>query len=150
MNSPKIQFIVGLFVIAGLIAVVYLSVQIGGTRLIRGETYSLSARFTNVNGLHTGSNVTVAGVRIGRVTQITLDTDDMVAIVEFRVPADVKLDDDTIAAIRSSGIIGEKFISLQPGGSGMYLQPGDMIIDTSSTIDLEDLIARFAFGSVDD
>ncbi len=150
MNSPKIQFIVGLFVIAGLAAVIYLSIRIGGVNLIRGETYSLSARFTNASGLHTGSNVTLAGVRIGQVTRITLDPEDMVAMVEFRIPADLKLDDDTIAAIRSSGIIGEKFITLQPGGSGMYLEPGDVIIDTSSSIDLEDLIARFAFGSVDD
>lgn len=150
MTSSKLQFIVGLFVLVGLAAVIYLSLQIGGIRFNYGDTYSLSARFTTAAGLNVGSRVTIAGVRVGEVTDVNIDTRDMVAIVDFRVPSHLQLDDDTVAGIRSSGIIGDKFLALQPGGSGMYLEPGDMIIDTSPAIDLEDLIARFAFGSVDD
>jgi phospholipid/cholesterol/gamma-HCH transport system substrate-binding protein len=149
MNSRKIEFAVGLFVLAGLTAMAYLAIRIGGGRLVAPDTYQLTARFTNASGLKVGSSVRVAGVAIGDVTSVTLKPDDMVALVSFRVPTTLKLDDDTVAGINSSGLIGEKFISLKPGGSGAALKPGALIIDTESSVDLEDVIARFAFGSVD-
>lgn len=149
MNSRTVELSVGIFVLIGLAAVAYLTLRIGGGRVANGDTYSLDARFTNASGLKTGSSVRVAGVTIGNVTAVRLNYDDMVAIVSFRLPKDLKLDDDTVAAIKSAGLIGEKFISLKPGGSGLPLKPGSMIVDTESSIDLEDIIARFAFGTVD-
>lgn len=149
MNSRKIEIAVGLFVLTGLAAVVFLALRIGGGRLGAPDAYQLTARFTNASGLKVGSSVRVAGVAIGDVTDVTLKRDDMVALVSFRVPATLKLDDDTVAGIKSSGLIGEKFISLKPGASGTALKAGALIIDTESSVDLEDIISRFAFGAVD-
>lgn len=149
MNSRNLEISVGVFVLIGLAAVAYLTLRIGGGRVSAGDTYLLTARFTNASGLKTGSSVRVAGVTIGGVTSVTLKYDEMVAMVTFRVPKALALDDDTVAAIKSAGLIGEKFISLKPGGSGTPLKAGATIVDTESSVDLEDIIARFAFGSVD-
>ncbi len=149
MNPRKIEISVGVFVLIGLAAVAYLTLRIGGGKVATGDTYSLTARFTNASGLKTGSSVRVSGVTVGDVTQVRLKYDDMVAMVTFRLPKDLKLDDDTVAAIKSAGLIGEKFLALKPGGSGTPLKPGATIVDTESSVDLEDIIARFAFGSVD-
>jgi phospholipid/cholesterol/gamma-HCH transport system substrate-binding protein len=149
MNSRPIEFAVGLFVLLGLAAMAYLAIRIGGGQFIAPDTYELTARFNNASGLKKGSSIRIAGVAIGAVTSVALKPDDMVALVSFRVPANLKLDDDTVAAIKSSGLIGEKFIALKPGGSGKALKPAALIIDTESSVDLEDIISRFAFGSVD-
>ena len=148
MNSRRLEFAVGLFVLIGFAAVAYLAIRIGGGRLVAPDTYQLTARFTNASGLKKGSSVRIAGVAIGAVTSVTLKPDDMVALVSFHVPANLKLDDDTVAAVKSAGLIGEKFISLKPGGSGTALKPAAIILDTESSVDLEDIISRFAFGSV--
>lgn len=150
MNSRQIELGVGLFVILGIAAIAYLAIRVGGGRLVAPDTYTLTARFTNASGLKSGSSVRIAGVTIGDVTKVGLKQDEMVALVTFRVPSSLKLDDDTVASIKSAGLIGEKFISLKPGGSGAALKPGALIVDTQSSVDLEDIISRFAFGSVGD
>jgi phospholipid/cholesterol/gamma-HCH transport system substrate-binding protein len=149
MNSRRIEFAVGLFVLIGLAAVAYLAIRIGSGQLVSASSYELTARFTNAGGVKVGSSVRIAGVAVGDVTRVTLKPDDMVALVSFRIPTTLQLADDTVAAIKSSGLIGEKFIALKPGGSGMMLKPAAVIIDTEASVDLEDIIARFAFGSVD-
>lgn len=149
MNSRRLEFAVGLFVLLGLAAVAYLAIRIGGGRFMGPSSYELSARFTNAGGVKVGSSVRIAGVAVGDVTRVTLKPDDMVALVSFQVPVTLQLGDDTVAAIKSSGLIGEKFIALKPGGSGTMLKPAAIIIDTEASVDLEDIIARFAFGSVD-
>lgn len=149
MNSRKLEFVVGLFVLTGLAAVIFLAVRIGGGRLVTGDSYELRARFTNASGLKKGSSVNLAGVTVGEVVRIDLDRRSFVAVATLRLPADLRLDDDSTAAIKSAGLIGEKFLSLKPGASGVQLQPGELIVDTESSVDLEDLISRFAFGSVD-
>src|SRR5687768_12844512 len=148
-NSRKIEFTVGIFVTVGVLAVAFLAVSVGNGRLSMPNTSLFSARFTNVNGLKTGSTVRIAGVTVGEVKTIELKPADLTALVTFRLESSLKLDDDTVAAIRSSGLLGDKFIALKPGASGTALKPGALIVDTESTVDLEDLIARFAFGSVD-
>ena len=149
MNSKKLELTVGVFVLIGLIAILYLALQVGSNRWA-GEHYSLYARFLNAGGLNEGSSVQIAGVKVGTVGGITLNRDQMVAMVELKLPADLVLDDDTIASIKSTGLIGDKFLSLNPGGSGLPLEPGEVIVDTESAIDIEDLISRFAFGSIGD
>ena len=150
MNTQKIRISVGLFVLVGLAALAFLAVSMGKGRLALPETTRpIVARFTNAGGLKAGSTVQIAGVPVGEVKKITLKPDDMSALVLFRVESSLKLDDDTIAAIHSQGLLGEKFIALKPGSSGTPLKPGDVIVDTQSTVDLEDLIAKFAFGSTD-
>jgi len=151
MNSQRIKILVGLFVLIGLVALAFLAVSMGGGRLALPEAHRkmLVARFTNANGLKTGSTVAIAGVPVGEVKKISLKPDDMSALVTFGVDSSLKLDDDTVAAIHSAGLLGEKFIALKPGASGTELKAGAMIVDTQSTVDLEDLIAKFAFGSTD-
>lgn len=149
MNRARIEIFAGLFVLAGLVVVTYLAVSLGGLRLKQPATYELEARFRSVSGLNVGNAVRIAGVTIGEVTAIRLDREQMVAMVTFRIPADVLLDDDTIAAIRTNGLIGDKVVSLRPGGSGIPLEAGDLIVDTESAIDIEGLISKFAFGEVE-
>ena len=149
MNSKKLELTVGAFVLIGLVAILYLALQVGSNRWA-GEHYSLYARFLNAGGLNEGSSVQIAGVKVGTIGSITLNREQMVAMVELKLPADLTLDDDTIASIKSTGLIGDKFLSLNPGGSGLPLEPGEVIVDTESAVDIEDLISRFAFGSIDD
>jgi phospholipid/cholesterol/gamma-HCH transport system substrate-binding protein len=149
MNTHKIEFSVGLFVLVGLVTLGVLAVSVGDGRLPRTGARLLMARFTNASGLKTGSPVRIAGVTVGEVRKISLKPDDMSALVTFQVESDFKLSDDTVASIRSAGLLGDKFIALKPGSSALDLKAGAVIVDTESTIDLEDIIARFAFGSVD-
>ena len=150
MNNRKMEFGVGLFVLVGLAAVLYLAVSIGGMRFFGGDRYTLEARFSNVAGLNSGSRVDIAGVRVGTVRDIRLNYEQFVAIVTIELPTKIQLDEDTIASIKTAGLIGDRYISLSPGGSGIPLEPGDMIVDTESAIDIEGLISRFAFGSIDE
>ncbi len=149
MNSKKVELIVGTFVLVGLVAILYLALQVGSNRW-SGDHYSLHARFLNAGGLNEGSSVQIAGVKVGTVGSITLNKEQMVAMVELKLPTDLVLDDDTIASIKSTGLIGDKFLALNPGGSGIPLEAGEVIVDTESAVDIEDLISRFAFGSIEE
>jgi phospholipid/cholesterol/gamma-HCH transport system substrate-binding protein len=148
MNRARIEFLAGLFVLIGLGALVYLAVSLGGLKLKANASYEIEARFSDIGGLTPGSPVKIAGVPIGEVADIRLDYESMVAIVTMRLPADLSLYDDTIAAVRTNGLIGDKVIVLRPGGSGIPLEPGDLIVDTESAVDIEGLISKFAFGEV--
>ena len=149
MKPSRIELTVGVFVTAGLVAIGYLALKIGAGALIGADTYDLQARFTNSGGLNPGSSVIVAGVPVGRVTEITLNQKDFSALVTLRVDRALQLPTDTIASIKSTGLIGEKYLALAPGGEEAMLAPGTLITDTESAVDLESLISRFAFGSVD-
>ncbi len=149
MKQPKLELVVGIFVLAGLIAVAYLALKIGAGSLVGSETYSVRARFTNSGGLTSGSNVLVAGVPIGRVGAITLNPADFSALVELKLEKVVKLPTDTIASIKTSGLIGDKYVGLSPGSDTAFLAPGATITDTEAALDIESLISRFAFGNVE-
>jgi phospholipid/cholesterol/gamma-HCH transport system substrate-binding protein len=95
-----------------------------------------------------GSRIEIAGVRVGTVKDIVLD-ERFFAIVTLELPNAIQLDDDTIASVKTAGLIGDRFIELDPGGSGFQLEPGDMIVDTESALDIESLISRFALGGID-
>lgn len=143
------EFVAGIFVLAGLAVITYLAVSLGGATLLGSDTYTLTARFTNVSGVQEGTPIKVAGVRVGKVTAIELDTEKFYALVTLQLQGNLSFDDDTIAAVRTNGLIGDRFIALLPGGSGFPLEPGDLIVDTESAVDIENLISRFAFGDVD-
>lgn len=149
MKQSRLELIVGVFMLVGLAAVTYLALKIGAGTLVGGDTYALKARFTNSGGLNPGSNVIVAGVPVGRVEAVSLNPADYSAVVEFSVRKDVKLPVDSIASIKTTGLIGDKFLALAPGGDAAFLAAGALITDTESTVDLESLISRFAFGNVD-
>lgn len=149
-QQSKLELVVGVFVLVGLAAVAYLALRIGAGALVGGDTYALEARFTNSGGLNPGSNVVVAGVPVGRIDAVRLNPADFSSVVRFSVRKDVKLPVDTIASIKTTGLIGDKFLALAPGAESEYLAPGALITDTESTVDLESLISRFAFGNVND
>ena len=148
MKKSSTDLIVGIFVLVGILCVGYLTVKLGKMELIGGNYYSLFARFQSASGLKPGASVEIAGVPVGRVDAITLDKKRMAAQVELRIRKDVQLSDDVIAAIKTSGLIGDKFIKLSPGGSDEILKPGGMITETQSAIDLEELISKYVFGSI--
>jgi phospholipid/cholesterol/gamma-HCH transport system substrate-binding protein len=147
VKYTRLDLAVGTFVLAGIAALAWLALKIGGGALVGGETFTVRARFTNLGGLAPGASVLISGVSVGRVDKVELD-DRYAAVATLRVRKDVALPVDTMAAIRSSGLIGEKFVSLSPGADELMLEPGALITDTESAVDLESLISRFAFGGV--
>jgi phospholipid/cholesterol/gamma-HCH transport system substrate-binding protein len=149
MKNRTIEFLVGCFVLLGLVAVLYLAIQVGSARFFGGDSYTLEARFSSASGVNAGSRVEIAGVRIGTVKQVVL-SENYYAIVTLDLPNHIQLDDDTIASVKTAGLIGDRFIDLSPGGSGFPLEPGDMIVDTESALDIESLISRFALGGIDE
>ena len=148
MKSSKIEYLVGLFVLLGLAAVTWLTVQVGAGSLLGGPTYVVEARFTNAGGLNVGSSVLVAGVTVGRVESIRMDAQDYSAIATLRVMEGLKLPTDSMASIKTTGLIGDKYVSLSPGADETYLEPGARITMTESSVDLESLIGKMAFGGV--
>ena len=121
--------------------------RIGKSEFIGKKTYELNAVFNNLSGVSENARVEIAGVRVGSVETIELN-EDFQAMVTLKLPEHLKLDDDTIAAVKTSGLIGDRFIELLPGGSEIQLEPGDLIFDTQSAIDLESLISKFGFGNL--
>lgn len=148
MKKVSAELIVGLFLIAGFLVFAYISMQFGEFAwLTRGNRYTLEAEFQNVAGLKEGAVVTIAGVQVGKVEKISL-TDDFRALVSLYLPDDVKVTEDAIASIKTQGIIGDKYVRISQGGSMDYLKEGDLIFDTESAVDLEELVSKFVFGEV--
>jgi phospholipid/cholesterol/gamma-HCH transport system substrate-binding protein len=140
---------VGVFVLIGLISVAYLTIKLGKMEWFGDDYYVLDARFGSVSGLKTGAQVDMAGVEIGQVDGIRLDNQRQVAIVRLKIKKDVILTDDVIASVKTSGLIGDKFIKLTPGGSDRILKSGDMIIETESALDIEELVSKYVFGDAE-
>ncbi len=148
MKRQSFELSVGVFVLAGIIAVAYLAVNLGELDIFGKQYYNLKARFQSVSGLNVGARVEVSGVGVGKVTAIDLDLKSMAALVTFKVIKELEVTDDTIASIRTSGLIGDKYIKLSPGGSEEVLAEGDIITETESAIDIEELIGKYVFGGV--
>ena len=142
------ESIVGVFVVLGLVCVSYLTIKLGRMEVFDSSGYTVTARFSSVTGLRTGANVEIAGVPVGRVTSIRLDPQTFMADVDLRINDGVNLSDDVVASVKTSGLIGDKYISLAPGGSDTPLKNGDTITDTEPTLDLEALIGKVVFGGV--
>lgn len=150
MNSKKVDFSVGLFVLVGLLAIAYMAIQIGGSRFLGSDSKTVTAIFQNIGGLSSGSNITIAGVKIGTVGSIELNPETLRAEVELLINDDIELFEDATASIKTNGLIGDKYIAIYPGTpmEGFELSEGGPIVDTESALDIESLISRFAFGSV--
>ena len=139
---------VGFFVLLGIACLAYLTIRLGRMEVFNSEGYTVSASFNSVSGLRAGAEVEIAGVRVGRVKSIRLDDTQPRAVVELLLNKDVHLTDDVIASVKTSGLIGDKYINLEPGGSGTELKNGDEITDTESAVDIESLISKYVFGKV--
>ncbi len=147
MNKISIELVTGIFVIIGILAFTWLAVSVAGATFSEQPGYSLTARFTSISGLREGAIVEGAGVRIGTVTDIGFDPEAFEAIVTLRVNEGVPVQEDAIAAIRTQGIIGEKYINIIPGGFEELLSDGDEIYETESAISLEELVSKYIFSS---
>jgi phospholipid/cholesterol/gamma-HCH transport system substrate-binding protein len=144
------ETLVGLFVSAGLIALFFLAMSVSNLReSANQEGYVINAHFSNIGGLKVRSPITISGVRIGRVSNITLDQGAYDALVELRIDQGVALPDDTAASIFTAGLLGEQYIGLDPGGSEDLLQDGDEMELTQSAVILEKLISKFLFSKAE-
>ncbi len=143
-----IELTAGIFVFISLLCVGYLTIKLGKMELIGSKYYPIKARFSRITGLKTGNEVRISGVEVGRVKDIILNPKDFSAIVVMEIRKDIKLSDDSIASIKTNGLIGDKYISISPGGSDIYLSPGDMIVDTEPPVDFEELVSKYVFGNV--
>ncbi len=148
MNKTSIETAVGLFFFTGLLCVGYLTIKLGKMEIIGDEYYHLEAQFESVTGLKVGSRVEMAGVPVGKVEAISLEPTRQMASVRLKIQGHVELTDDVIASVKTAGLIGDKYIKLVPGGSDVPLQNGDMITETESALDLEELISKYVFGGV--
>ncbi len=149
MKNTKLELSVGLFVLLGIAAIIYLAIQVGTGSLLSGDTYLIESRFANTGGLHSGSSVLVSGVTVGRVEGIRIEPSDYSAIVTLRVLSGLRLPTDSMASIKTSGLIGDKYVALSPGADDTYMKSGARITMTESAVDLESLIGKMAFGAVD-
>ena len=147
MKKTNLEIIVGSFLLAGFISFSWLAVKMGDIDPFANETYPVTARFTSISGLKEGSTIELAGVVVGKVSRIELDAGEYEAVVHLNIDKAVELTDDSIASIRTSGIIGDKFIKLTPGGSDILLEAGDEIDETESAISLEELVSKYIFES---
>ena len=136
--SRTTQFIVGIFAILGIIALAILSISLGKISLLPTPGYTLYANFNDISGLKTGDQVQMAGVQVGKVVQIGLK--DNRAQVALRVDDGVPIDADAIASVMTSGIIGDKYVSIQLGPSDKLLKDGDTIMNTQDAFNLETAI----------
>jgi phospholipid/cholesterol/gamma-HCH transport system substrate-binding protein len=146
MDRSRVNIVVGLFVILGIVALGYLSIQLGQVSFLGGRGYAVTVDFPSVGGLKAGSAVEIAGVEIGRVESIGLA--DYQARVTLRVHSGVKLQEDVIASIKTKGLIGEKYIRISPGGSEKIIQPNGRIREVEAPVDFEELLSKYIFGKV--
>jgi phospholipid/cholesterol/gamma-HCH transport system substrate-binding protein len=148
MKKYAMETAVGIFVILGLILIGYMTVKLGHVTFFGDDSYMLSARFSTVTGLRSGNPVYILGIEVGRVERIFMDQEDQKAAVEMKIKKDVKIYDDAIASIKTEGLIGDKYLSIDPGGGGDLLKNKGVIIETQSPVDIGDLIGKYAFGEV--
>ena len=146
MRRSALDVTVGVFLLIGILALGWLSVRLGRVDLFSSPGYVVFADFPSVGGLKAGSSVEIAGVEIGRVDRITLS--DYQARVAMTIRGDVKLQEDTIASIKTRGLIGEKFIKINPGGSEKVIKPNGKITEVEPPVDIEELISKYVFGKV--
>ncbi len=148
MKKYAMETTVGIFLVFGLVCIGYMTVKLGHVSLLGDNTYSLFARFTTVSGLRAGSPVDMLGIEVGRVGRLTMDQKDQKAVVEIKIQKDIKVYDDAIVSIKTEGLIGDMFLSIDPGGAGKLLGPGGTITETQPAVDIVDLIGKYAFGEV--
>ncbi|MBU0623156.1 MAG: outer membrane lipid asymmetry maintenance protein MlaD [Gammaproteobacteria bacterium] len=150
MERTTLDLWVGAFVVAGLAALVVLALKVGNLSTYNvSESYQLQAHFTNVGGLKPTASVRSSGVLVGRVTSITLDTERYEARVTMSIDKRYQFPKDTFANILTSGLLGEQYIGLLPGGDDVMLKEGEEFKQTQSAVVLEDLIGKFFTTSVD-
>ncbi|MCT8469510.1 outer membrane lipid asymmetry maintenance protein MlaD [Chromohalobacter japonicus] len=152
-RSKMMEFGVGLFVLAGILGMVFLGLRVSGISLgVPQDTFTLEANFANIGGLKSGSRVAMAGVTIGRVSDVELDPEWLDARVTMELEEDLegKISRDSTASILTSGLLGEQYVGLSVGGDPEMLEEGDTIRDTQQALVLEQLIQQFVSNMTSD
>lgn len=146
MERTKLNVAVGIFMLVGIAALAYLSIQLGRVSFFGGQGYVLTADFPSTGGLKSGAAVEIAGVQVGEVQGIGLHEDQ--ARVVLRVRPGIKIPDDSIVSIKTKGLIGEKYVRISPGGSEKIVGPNGRLREVEAPVDLEELISKYVFGKV--
>jgi phospholipid/cholesterol/gamma-HCH transport system substrate-binding protein len=146
MRRSALDLGVGIFVLIGLLALGWLSVKLGRVDLLGNRGYVISADFPSVGGLKAGSAIEIAGVEVGRVDRILLQ--DYQARVVMVIQPGVKLQEDSIASIKTKGLIGERYVRISPGGSEKLIPPDGRIREVEPPVDIEELLSKYIFGKV--
>jgi len=147
MNRSQFDLAVGAFVALGILALLFLAMKVGNlTGFDTGTAYVIEARFDNIGGFKVRAPVKSAGVVVGRVESISLDGETYEAVARLRISSAFRFSKDTIAIILTSGLLGEQYIGLEPGGVPEYLVQGDRVMKTQSAMVLEKLISQFLFN----
>lgn len=148
MGNSRVEIVVGLFLVLGFAALSWLALQLGEIPWLTGaKTYPLQAEFANISGVKAGADVQIAGVTVGKVRELRLNVDNR-AVATLQLDRGVKVPKDSMASVKSQGIIGDKLIQITLGGDEVLYKAGETIVDTESSVDLESLISKFAFGQV--
>lgn len=151
MSNNKSDFWVGLFVLIGLLALVFLSLRAGNLSTFSfAPTYTLHASFDNIGGLKVRAPIKSSGVVVGRVVDIGFDTTEYRATATLEIDQKFLFPDDSSASILTSGLLGEQYIGLTPGGSDEDFKDGNKITYTQSAVVLEDLISKFLYSKASD
>lgn len=150
MSNHTLETIMGAIVLA--VAVLFLNFAYQSSNVKSVDGYAVTANFSNITGIGIGSDVRLGGIKIGAVEELSLDKKTFNAIAHIRIEESVALPKDSSAAVQSAGLLGEKFIAIEPGGAEENLQQGDSITFTQAAVSLEELIGKFVFssGGVDD
>lgn len=144
MRRVDMEIAVGLFLMAGILCLAYLSIRLGKLEVIGADTVPVTARFSSVAGLKAGTDVEIAGVPVGKVDSIAIR--DYQAVVRMQIRKGIGLPEDTIASVKTRGLIGDVYIGLSPGASDRMIPPGGTIRQTESAVDMEGLIGQFIHG----
>lgn len=147
MNHNFIEIIIGFGVV--LVAVLFVGYAMNKANISTNNSYVLSAAFDNIDGINQGSDVRISGVKIGKVSDIIIDNQTFMAKASLNMDSDIQIPTDSSASIVSSGLLGSKYIAIIPGGAEENLSNGDEIILTQSSVNFEDLLGRFIFGSAE-
>ena len=147
MNRSTIDLWVGIFVVLGIGALLFLALKVGNlASFSNNETYLVQARFANIGGLKVRAPIKSAGVVVGRVADIRFDNESYEALVSMNLDQHYQFPRDTTAKILTSGILGEQYVGLEAGGDGVMLKSGDRLRLTQSAVVLENLISQFLFN----
>jgi phospholipid/cholesterol/gamma-HCH transport system substrate-binding protein len=152
MDRKGVDILVGLFVLLGFAALVFLAMRAGNMSSSVGlnDTYTVSARFDNIGGLKPRAAVRSAGVVVGRVASVTLDSDSYEAVVRIDIDQRYRFPKDTSAKILTAGLLGEQYIGLEPGGDTAFLETGGRITLTQSAVVLENIIGQMLYSRAAD
>jgi len=145
MKRFNVETAVGIFMVAGFLCFAYLAVKLGDVNLFGDNTYPVKARFITIAGLKPGASVEIAGVKVGKVSDIQLHKDDYEAVVTFDINNHVQLQEDSIASVRTAGIIGDRYVDITPGGTEEMIKPGGEIVETESALVLEELVGKYIY-----